>query len=83
MDRYMVIAGRVLLSVIFVISGYRKITGFHGTEGSMTSKGIPTAVPPQNFWAFSGPERQTQQIQFLKNVAIMGGLLAFAGRERA
>lgn len=121
MDRYMVIAGRILMSVIFLVAGYGKLTGFHATEGYMASKGIPMpaaalvvvivvelaggvllllglwprwvalvlflylipiSVTMHNFWAFSGAERQPQQINFLKNVAIMGGLLAFAGRER-
>lgn len=29
------------------------------------------------FWSFEGAEQQMQQIQFMKNLAIMGGLLAF------
>lgn len=121
MNRYLVIAGRVLMSVIFILSGFGKIMGFHATEGMMASKGIPlTAIAlvvaivlefgggillllglwprwvalalflwlipvtltMHNFWAFGGPQQQQQRINFLKNAAIMGGLLAFAGRER-
>jgi putative oxidoreductase len=31
------------------------------------------------FWSFDAPERTTQMIMFLKNIALSGGLLAFAG----
>lgn len=33
--------GRILLSVIFLWSGFGKITGFAGTAGYMASKGLP------------------------------------------
>ncbi len=36
---------------------------------------IPTTVVFHDFWAFDGPDRRIQMIQFLKNLAIMGGLL--------
>jgi putative oxidoreductase len=35
------LAGRILLALIFVISGFGKITGFAGTAGYMASKGLP------------------------------------------
>lgn len=31
------------------------------------------------FWTFTGEERTVQMIMFLKNIALSGGLLAFAG----
>ena len=37
------LAGRILLSIIFIMSGIGKITGFAGTAGWMTSKGLPMA----------------------------------------
>lgn len=37
------VAGRVLLALMFIISGYGKITAFAGTAGFMASKGIPMA----------------------------------------
>ena len=36
-----VLLGRILLAVIFVISGYGKLTGFDGTVGYIGSKGLP------------------------------------------
>ncbi len=33
--------GRSLLSVIFIIAGFKKIIGFAGTAGYMASKGLP------------------------------------------
>ncbi len=38
----------------------------------------PTTALFHNFWALSGAEAQDMKIHFLKNVAIMGGLLALA-----
>ena len=37
------LVGRILLALIFLISGYGKIGGFSGTAGYMASKGIPFA----------------------------------------
>jgi putative oxidoreductase len=34
-------AGRILLALIFVISGYGKLVGFDGTVGYIASKGLP------------------------------------------
>jgi putative oxidoreductase len=36
-----ILAGRILLALIFVISGFGKITGFAGTAGYIASKGMP------------------------------------------
>lgn len=35
------LGGRILLALIFVISGYGKIGGFEGTVGYIASKGLP------------------------------------------
>jgi len=35
------LAGRILLALIFVISGYSKLVGFDGTVGYIASKGLP------------------------------------------
>ena len=37
------VTGRVLLALIFVLSGFNKIGGFAGTAGYMASKGLPMA----------------------------------------
>src|SRR5450759_3248029 len=37
------LAGRALLALIFIVSGFGKITGFAGTAGFMASKGMPMA----------------------------------------
>ncbi|MEO8311569.1 MAG: DoxX family protein [Caldimonas sp.] len=36
-----VLVGRVLLGLIFVLSGFAKIAGFEGTAGYIASKGLP------------------------------------------
>jgi putative oxidoreductase len=35
------LVGRILLALLFIISGYGKITGYAGTAGFMASKGLP------------------------------------------
>jgi putative oxidoreductase len=110
--------GRVLISMIFVLSGFMKIMGFGMMAGVLHSKGFPMAsvalaltiliefgvglsllvgfqaraaawilflflIPTtflfHNFWAAApGMEQQNQMAHFMKNFAIMGGLLVIA-----
>jgi len=37
------LAGRIGLGLLFVVSGFGKVTGFAGTAGYMASKGMPMA----------------------------------------
>ncbi|MBI3067648.1 MAG: DoxX family protein [Betaproteobacteria bacterium] len=112
--QYGPLIGRVLLALIFVYSGFGKITGFAGVAGYMAAKGIPLAevalvltiiievggglmlilgwkarwaalaiflwlIPVtlvfHNFWAVDAAQYQGQFNHFMKNVAIMGGML--------
>jgi len=41
--QYGPVAGRTMLAMIFLISGYAKIGNFAGTAGYMAAKGIPLA----------------------------------------
>ena len=108
------LVGRILLAVIFIISGFGKITGFDGTVGYIAAKGLPmaqlvaiativvelgggimlaigfkarwaalalavftllAAIIFHNFWAVEAAQKMAQQINFLKNIAITGGML--------
>ncbi len=40
------LAGRVLLSLIFIVAGYSKIGGYAGTAGYMESAGVPGELLP-------------------------------------
>ncbi|MBL8471623.1 MAG: DoxX family protein [Rhodocyclaceae bacterium] len=40
-ETYGPVAGRILIALIFVLSGFSKITGFEGTVGYIASKGLP------------------------------------------
>lgn len=44
--RFAAPAGRLLLSLIFIISGFQKITGYAGTQGYMEAMGVPGALLP-------------------------------------
>jgi len=106
--------GRILLAVMFVVSGYGKLTGFDGTVGYIASKGLPMpqvlagiailielggglalimgwktrwvalafivfllVITPifHNYWAVPPEQMMGQQINFMKNVTILGGML--------
>jgi putative oxidoreductase len=107
------LVGRILLSIIFITSGFGKITGYDGTAQYMASKlpmvgillpltilvelggGILLAVGFKarwmgfvlagftllaafvfhDFWAADAANHMGQQINFMKNIAITGGLL--------
>ncbi|HET6936048.1 MAG TPA: DoxX family protein, partial [Candidatus Angelobacter sp.] len=43
---------------------------------------VPVTLTFHNFWAFQGQEQQEQMVNFLKNLAIIGGLLAVAASSR-
>lgn len=108
------LVGRILLALIFLLSGINKIGGFAGTAGYMASKGLPMAevllvitivieigaalmiiagfkarlgaaalflwmIPVtfifHNFWAMPADQQMIQQIMFMKNLGLMGGML--------
>ena len=108
------LVGRILIAVIFIVSGFGKIMGFDGTVGYIRSAGLPAAqlaaiaavvielgggillllgwkarwaaaalfvfvfcagIFFHAFWASPPEQVMMQQIQFMKNLAIMGGLL--------
>jgi putative oxidoreductase len=113
-----ILAGRILLALIFILSGFDKIVHYAGNAGYMASAGMPLInillplailaelggglaiafgwktrwaaaalcvfiVPAtlvfHAFWAAPAAEAQMQMIHFMKNLAIMGGMLVLAG----
>ena len=111
------LAGRILISVIFLISGFFKLGAYAQIVayaaavhlpapgvaiavaaavelacGLAILAGIPHAVRRMavvlvsdtgdllfhNFWAVQGQEQQMQMVNFLKNAAVMGGLLVLS-----
>jgi putative oxidoreductase len=43
LNRYGPLAGRILIAILFVLSGISKISGFEGTVAYISSKGLPFA----------------------------------------
>jgi putative oxidoreductase len=41
LNRYGPLTGRILIALIFVLSGFGKVTGFEGTVGYIAGKGLP------------------------------------------
>lgn len=109
------LVARVLMSAIFLLSGFAKLTDPAGAQGYMNMVGIPhsdvlvyvagvaelcggiallfgfltrigalglfvylipTTLIFHHFWDISGAEQKMQMVNFMKNLAIMGGLLA-------
>ena len=58
-----------MLSLLFITSGFSKITGYAVTQGYMEAMGVPGALLHANFGD------QIQMIMFMKNVSIAGGFL--------
>lgn len=113
LNKWLPLAGRVLLSLIFIMSGLGKIFTWEQTAGYMASAGMPMVpfflvcaillemlgglslmlglksrigaaalilflIPAtfifHHFWTITGPDQQGQMINFMKNIAIIGGL---------
>jgi putative oxidoreductase len=111
------LVGRILMSLVFLGSGFQKFMAFSMMVGFAQAKGlplptiaigaaatlevlgglailagfqtklaswllflflIPTTLLFHNFWAMQGMERMDNQGHFMKNLAIMGGLLILA-----
>jgi putative oxidoreductase len=111
------LAARILISMMFLISGVFKVAAYAQIVGYATAMRLPAPgvaialaavvelacglavlagfktrlagwvlflylIPVtfffHNFWAVQGAEQQTQMVNFLKNAAIMGGLLLLA-----
>ena len=119
----LLLTGRILLVVLFVIFGWEKLVGFNGTVGYFSAEGVPlpfvativaiiaeffvglaialgfltrplalllaiytlgTAILGHPFWHMSDGARLVNEINFFKNVSIIGGclLLYVAGPGR-
>jgi putative oxidoreductase len=109
--------GRILIALLFVPSGWGKLTGFSGVVGYIAAKGVPLpevaaviavvaelglalmllfgyktqwaalglaiftlVITPifHNYWGVPAPQLNAQRLNFYKNLAIAGGLLAFS-----
>jgi putative oxidoreductase len=113
----LVVAGRVLLALIFVTSGFSKLGGIEATAGYITSVGLPaggalalaagvlevvagsalvvgfkarwaalalgvfavlTGLLFHAYWSAPADQQFVQQLLFMKNLAIAGGLFMVA-----
>jgi putative oxidoreductase len=113
----LVLLGRILLGLIFILSGFGKIAGFDGTVGYIASAHLPLPAAVavltilielggglalvtgfytkqmalvlavftvlagfifHNFWDAEQAQKMAQQINFLKNLSIAGGMLVLA-----
>lgn len=72
--------GIAAAAVIEILGGLAVLTGFQTKLASwaLFVYLIPVTLLFHNFWAVRGADHVDAQIHFLKNVAIMGGLLILA-----
>lgn len=112
------VVARVLLALMFVLSGFSKLGGLEGTAGFIASKGLPmpyvlalsagllevvaglalaigyrtriaalalamftlvASVVFHAFWAAPADQAFVQQLMFMKNLSVVGGLLMVFG----
>ena len=68
------LAGAILLELG---GGLSLLLGFRARAGAaaLTLFLIPATLIFHNFWAFEGMDQRLQMINFLKNLAILGGLI--------
>ena len=110
----LLLIARILLMLLFLIFGWRKLTDYGGTVATFTKGAVPlpalagviaivaelgagiaitlgiltrpvaillalytfaTALLGHHFWTMEGPARVTGEINFFKNMSIIGGLL--------
>lgn len=66
--------------VVELAAGLSVLAGYKARLGALVLFAylIPVTLIFHNFWAFEGMEQKMQMINFLKNAAIMGGLLMVA-----
>ena len=113
----LILVGRILLAMMFLLAGISKITGFEGTVGYIASKGLPlpallaigtialevlgalaliigwqtrwaalalafftlaASVLFHSFWAVAADQQFVQQLMFMKNMSVAGGMLVLA-----
>lgn len=111
------LAGRVLLALMFVLSGFGKLGNIEGTAGYIASGGLPMATALavivgllelfgglaimvgfharwaalalglftiaaallfHNFWAMPADKAFVQQLLFMKNLSVAGGMFVVA-----
>jgi len=113
----LVIVGRVLLALMFIVAGFGKLANLEGTAGYIASGGLPMAsvlavvvgllellgglaiavgfqarwaalalglftlaasVLFHKFWAVPADQAFVQQLMFMKNLSVAGGLFTLA-----
>lgn len=113
----MLLVGRVLLALMFVLSGFGKLMNIEGTAGYIASGGLPLATTLavivgllelfgglaivvgfharwaalalglftlvasllfHNFWAMPADKAFMQQLMFMKNLSVAGGMFIVA-----
>jgi len=67
----------VTAACVELIGGLSLLLGVGASAGAVLLAVylIPTTLVFHDFWRVAGPDRQMQMIQFMKNLAIEGGLL--------
>jgi putative oxidoreductase len=113
----LVVVGRILIALMFILAGYGKLTNIAGTAGYIASAGLPMAsvlavvvgllelvggiaivigfqtrwaalalglftlaasVLFHKFWAVAADQAFVQQLMFMKNLSVAGGLFFVA-----
>ncbi|MEE4281951.1 MAG: DoxX family protein [Pseudomonadales bacterium] len=122
-QKVLLLAGRALLGLYFIVPGIMKVLGFEGTAEAMANQGVPMVTVllvltiiiqigggfclaagirtqvvafvlagltlvislfMHSFWAMEEGIQQAHEMQnFIKNMAIMAGLMCLAGTAKS
>jgi putative oxidoreductase len=77
-------AAVVATGAMMLLGGTSIVLGLKPKLGALAILGFLAGVSPtmHNFWAVEDPQqRQTEMVNFMKNMALMGGALALMGVE--
>lgn len=113
----LILVGRILLALLFLLAGIDKLTDIAGTAGYIASAGLPAATSLavlsgayeviaalalavgwqarwaalslalftvltnflfHNYWALPADQVYMEQVKFMKNLSIVGGMLVVA-----
>lgn len=71
-------AAVIVSGLLLLFGGYTVITGVRVTAGiaALVLFFIPVTFTMHAFWKEEGQARMMEQVQFMKNLAILGGILA-------
>lgn len=73
----------IVTGILLLVAGATFLTGYYPRVGviALIIFFVPVTIIMHNFWAYEGMERFSQQINFMKNFALLASSLIFSKIE--